>query len=567
MNHRLIISILMMLLCSAVRAQQSKAEQFYLEGMRQLESDNPTAAFQMFRHSLQLDPHLAASKFQLSQFYQFLRDDSTAINLLKQAVSDVPDNFWYQQALVDLYARQGKNDEAIAALEQMSEQFPTNEEVLLMLESMYKQKQDYASVINILDRLETKEGKSEALSMEKYRIFVQMDDKDKAFDEIQSLVDEYPNDLRYKVLMGDLYLSNDEDDKALNIYDDVRRQDSTNVNLMASMLNYYQKKDLDSLYQQQVEDISVNPKLEYETRLRFLNSLIMQNLNERRDSTQLLSIFKKVLAMPQEDTQIAELCVRYMVTLGMPADDVRPVLSQMLAIDPECELARSQMLSYAIEEEDTAAIIRVCKPAVDYSSDEPVYYYYLGIAYFQTDSIQQAISTFRKGLGHVDEDTDVRLVTNIYSILGDCYHKTGDMKKVYESFDSCLIYQPDNALVLNNYAYYLSLESKQLDKALEMSRLSLRKEPDNYTYIDTYAWILFQQKRYAEAKEYIDSALVILGDSITENDNTIIEHAGDIYAKNGQAERAVEFWQQAAALGNDSAILQKKLKRRKYYAY
>ena len=567
MNHKLFLSIILMLICSAANAQQSKAEQFYLEGMRQLESDNPTAAFQMFRHSLQLDPHLAASKFQLSQFYQFLRDDSTATLLLQQAVTDVPDNFWYQQALVDLYARQGKNDDAITVLEQMSKQFPSNEEVLLMLESMYKQKQDYASVINILDRLETKEGKSEALSMEKYRIFVQMDDKDKAFNEIQSLIDEYPNDLHYKVLMGDLYLSNDEDDKALSIYDDVRQQDSTNVNLMASMLNYYQKKGLDSLYQQQVEDISINPKLEYETRLRFLNSLIIQNLNEKRDSTQLLGIFKKVLALPQEDTQVAELCVRYMVTLDMPADEVRPVLNQMLAIDPECQLARSQMLSYAIEEEDTTAIIRICKPAVDYSSDEPVYYYYLGIAYFQTDSIQEAISTFRKGLNHVDEDTDIGLVTGFYSILGDCYHKVGDMKKVYESFDSCLIYQPDNALVLNNYAYYLSLENKQLDRALEMSRLSLKKEPANYTYIDTYAWILFQQKRYAEAKECIDSALVILGDSISEHDNTIIEHAGDIYAKNGQIDRAVEFWQQAAALGNDTALLQKKLKKKKYYAY
>ena len=553
--------------CSVVNAQQSKADQFYLEGMRLLESDNPTSAFQMFRHSLQLDPHLAASKFQLSQFYLFMREDSIATILLQQAVEDVPNNYWYQQALVDMYARQGKNDEAIAVLEQMSTQFPRDEQVLLMLESMYKQKHDYASVINILDRLETKEGKSEALSMEKYRIFVEMDDKDKAFNEIQALVDEYPNDPRYKILLGDLYLSNDDDEKALCIYKEVEQQDTTNVNLMAAMLNYYEKKGLDSLYQQQIESISINPKLEYETRLRFLNSLVIQNLNEKRDSTQLLNIFKKVLALPQEDTEIAELCARYMVTLDMPADDVRPILNQMLEIDPECQLARSQMLTYAIEEEDTAAVIRICKPAIDYSSDELLYYYYLGLAYFQSDSIKEAVNVFRNGLEQVSDNTPVDLITGMYSILGDCYHKLGDMRKVYEAFDSCLIYQPDNALVLNNYAYYLSLENKQLDKASDMSRMSLKKEPDNYTYIDTYAWILFQQKRYSEAKEYIDNALAIMGDSITENDNTILEHAGDIYAKNGDINKAIEFWQQAASLGNNTALLQKKLKKKKYYAY
>ena len=556
-----------MLLCCAVRAQQSKAEQFYLEGMRQLEADRPTDAFQMFQHSLQLDPGLAASKFQLSQFYQFMRNDSLATDLLRDAVDEVPDNFWYQQALVDLYARLGKTDEAISVLEKMSERFPTNSEVLLMLEGMYKQKQDYANVVKILDRLETKEGKSESLSMEKYRIFVQMDDKDKAFEEIQSLADEYPNDLRYQVLMGDLYLSDDKNDKALSIYNNIAAQDSSNVYLMASMLNYYQKTGQDSLYQKMIEDISVNPRLDNETRFRFLNSLVVQNFNEKRDSTEMLNIFHKVLELPQQDTQIAELCVRYMILLKMPNDEVKPVLHQMLSIDPECEPARNQLLAYAIDEEDTTSIIRICKPAVDYSADNPLYYYYLGIAYFQSDSTDEALKVFRKELGKVTDETDVQLVANTYALMGDCYHKVGEMKRVYEAYDSCLLYRPDDALVLNNYAYYLSLEGKQLDKAETMSRRSLVKEPDNYTYLDTYAWIMFKQKKYAEAKEYVDNILTIIGDTIKTDDFTIYEHAGDIYAKNGQVDRALELWRISDSLGNPSAILQKKIKKQKYYAY
>lgn len=565
--RKLHIIILLFTLCTTVSAQQNKAEQFYLEAMRQLQLDNPTAAFQMFQHSLQLDPNLAASKFHLSDMYQFMRNDSVATDLLRKAVDEVPSNYWYQQSLVDIYARQGKTNEAIEVLERMSKQFPTNGEVLLMLEGLYKQKQDYPNVVKILDRLETKEGKSEALSMEKYRIFVQMDDKDNAFKEIQSLVDEYPNDLRYQVLMADLHLNNSEPDKAIKIYDRVKAQDSTNVYLMASLLNYYTETKQDSLYQTYIEKVSVNPRLDQETRVRFLTTLVMQNLNEDKDSTQLLGIFKKVLAMPQTDTQLTDLCIRYMISKNMSADEVRPVLNQMLAIDPEAEMARMQLVSYAVEASDTASIKRLCKSAVDYGTNDPVFYYYLGIAYFQTDSAQQAINTFRKGLDHVTAETDINLITNFYALIGDSYHDLGNMRKAYEAYDSCLLYRPDDALVLNNYAYYLSLEGKRLDQAAEMSLRSLKKEPDNYTYLDTYAWILFQQKKYDEAKTYIDSALNVMGANIEERDANIIEHAGDIYYKNGYVDRAVDFWQVSADLGNSTALIQKKLKKRKYYAY
>ena len=126
------------------------------------------------------------------------------------------------------------------------------------------------------------------------------------------------------------------------------------------------------------------------------------------------------------------------------------------------------------------------------------------------------------------------------------------------------MYRPDDAMVLNNYAYYLSLEKRELDKAEEMSRRSLEKEGTNHTYLDTYAWILFQQKKYAEAKVYIDSVLVLAGDSLTDDDYNIIEHAGDIYAMNGLTAQAVGYWQQSYDMGNRSVTLQKKLKKKKY---
>ncbi len=549
---------------SAQVSDKAKAEYFILEGHRQLLLGNNSDAFEMLRHALQLDPTSSVAQSELSHFWQFLRQDSLSLEYMKRASENDPDNYWNKEALVDFYVNAGKTDEAISVLEQLSKQFPDKEDVLLMLESLYKEKQDYANVIKTLDALEVKEGKSEQLSIEKFRTFVQMKDEKKAFKEMSELAAEYPNDLRYRVLLGDLYVDQEQYDEGLKVYKTVEAEDPTNIYLMSSMLNYYKRTNQDSLYQQQLNKICTSPKLENETRLRFLNGLVYQNIQENKDPQPLLEIFRKVRTMPQEDTQILELCTRFMVTTKQPAEEVKPVLREMLAINPESNMARNLLLEYAVEDNDTAEVVRIAKPAVDYSIDDPVFYYYLGVAYFQMDSAQLTVKTFKKGLQHVNDQTNLQLLTNMYALMGDAYHQLGDSKHAYECYDSCLLYRPDEAMVLNNYAYYLSLEDSHLDRAEEMSRRSLEKEPDSPTYLDTYAWILFKQKKYAEAKEYIDKALNALGDSVSTNDATIVEHAGDIYAKNGLKEKALEFWQQAADLDTPSATLLKKLKKKKY---
>ena len=548
----------------AQEVQENKADLFLYEGHRQLTLGNNSDAFELFRHSLQLNPKSASALAELSQFWNYMRNDSLAMDYLKRATEYDPDNYWMKESLVEQLVNSGKTDEAIAVLESLSKQFPDKEDVLMMLENLYTQKQDYDNVVKILDRLEIKEGKSEQLSMEKFRTYVQMKDEEKAFQEMSELADEYPNDPRYRVLLGDLYVGQDRFEEGLKIYKEVEEENPNNVYLMASILNYYSRTSQDSLYNLQIEKICLNPKLDNDTRLRFLNSLVMQNLQENQNPDHLISIFKKVQAMPQADTQILELNARFMATLKLPGEEVKPVLNQILEINPENELARSMLLNYAVEAQDTMEIINVCRPAVDYSVNDPIYYYYLGIAYYQTDSAQLAVDTYKKGFTKVDENTNLELLTNMYILMGDAYYKLKDRKHVYECYDSCLMYRPDEALVLNNYAYYLSLENKQLDKAAEMSRRALKQEGTNYTYLDTYAWILFQQKKYAEAKVYIDSTLAVMADSVSNDEFNIIEHAGDIYSKNGLTNQAMDYWQQSLDMGNKSVTLLKKLKKKKY---
>jgi len=549
-------------------AQNEKYDYYMLEAEKQSAMGNLSAAFDLYDYCLKLNPKSGAARYSLSTLQRYLRNDSLAIKYMEEAADLYPDNYWYKDMLVKLYFSAGKKAEAQTVLENMATTFPDKSDVLMMLIDLYGSNSDYENMIKTLNKLEVKEGKSEQLSMEKYRIYVQMKDEEKAFREMRALADEYPNDLRYQVLIGDLYLDQGTEAgkaEALKQYKYVEGKDSDNVNMMISMSNYYQQEGNDSLCQAYIFRMVTNPKLDRKVRLQLVGGLVYENLQPGGDSIKMLNLFDKILALPQEDATMHELCARYMASANISQKRLKPVLQQMLEIEPESEVARNQLLAYAIEENDTASIYSLCKPAVDYGAEDPVYYFYLGVVYYQQNNYTSALNTFQKGLARTNEKSTLELVVKLHSLMGDLYHQLGNAQKAYEEYDSCLIYRNDDSYVLNNYAYYLSLEKKNLQKAETMSKRSNELEPDNPTYIDTYAWVLFQQKKYEDAKIQIDNALRIMGDSLDASDATVVEHAGDIYYRCGQQAEAVEYWVKARELNNSDNMkaLEKKIKRRK----
>ncbi|MCR5312147.1 MAG: tetratricopeptide repeat protein [Bacteroidaceae bacterium] len=536
----------------------SKYNYLMLEAERQSSQGNYAVAFDLYNYCLKLNPQSGSARYSISTLLRFMRNDSLATKRVEEAVALYPDNYWYNDMLVKMYYNNGDVDKAQKTLENMATKFPKKTDVLMMLIDTYAQKQDYENLIRTLNKLEIKEGKSEQLSMEKFRIYVQMKDEKSAFKEMRDLANEYPNDLRYQVLIGDLYLDQGTEEskaKALAQYKAVEAKDSTNLTMMLSLSNYYQREGNDSLCMDYLLRLVTNPSLDRKVRLQLVGGIVYENLKPDGDSTKILNMFDKILSMPQEDAAMHELCATYMVNANLSIERIKPVLKKMLEVEPENERARNQLLSYAIEEEDTASIMSLCKPACDFGAKDPVYYFYLGVVYYQQNNYNSALETFQKGISHVGDKSSVELIVRLHSLSGDIYHLIGQPEKAYVEYDSCLIYRPDDAYVLNNYAYYLSLEKKNLEKAEVMSRRSNELDKDNPTNIDTYAWVLFQQKKYEEAKGSIDHAVELLGDTLNVSDATIIEHAGDIYYRCGDVEKALEFWNSARNLSTDKNVL------------
>ena len=214
--------------------QQRKYDYFFLEAARLKIQKDYDAAFDLLQHCLTINPNASSALYELAQYYLFLKQVPQGQAALEKAVENDPDNYWYSQGLANLYQQQDEKEKAMKLLEDMSIRFTDKLDPLYALLDIYNRQEQYDKVIATLNRIEEKMGKSEQLSMEKFRIYLQMKDNKNAFHEIESLVAEYPMDSRYQVVLGDVYMQNGKKEEAYNMYRKVLDAEPDNAMAIAS---------------------------------------------------------------------------------------------------------------------------------------------------------------------------------------------------------------------------------------------------------------------------------------------------------------------------------------------
>ena len=536
---------------------------FFLEAIRQQDMGNLTAAFDLLRHAHDLNPQAPEVYYQLAAFYVDMKKDTLAREYFEKAASLDPDNSVYQEKLGKLYVTQKDYPNAINAFERLYESNKTRSDVLQILYQLYGSQNEYKMMIKCLERLETLEGTSEQIALSKMQIYEQMGEKRKEYDELKTLVDSNPLNLNYRVMFGNWLLQNGKKKEALQKYRDVLKEDPNNSLAKLSMMDYYNNIGDKATVKTILQELLQSPKTEKEAKLELLRQVITGSQKDNNpDSTEVMRLFSVALAVPQENADIYMLKAAYMTLRKQPKAEINRVYEKAIEVEPDNSRARIALIQNIWDSKDYDKIISLCRPAIEYNPDEMAFYYFQGMAQFQKHDIDAALETFRKGVGQIKPDSNPDIVSDFYAIMGDILHEKGRNNEAFEAYDSCLQWKADNVAALNNYAYYLSEENKDLTKAEQMSYKTIKAEPNNSTYLDTYAWILFQQKRYEEAKIYIEQA--IRNDSTLSN--VVKEHAGDIYAMTGDIGKALDFWQQALKAGNDSATLRKKIQLKKYIA-
>ncbi len=550
-------------------SQSRRYDAFFLEAICERAKGNNDAAFDLLRRCVEIDSMKSEAYYYLSQYYGALKQKERAMACIEKAAALEPMNSTYQETLANAYINLRQYDQAVLVLERLYDQHRDRDDVLGILVQLYEEQHDYEAAIKTLAKLETIEGKSERLSYAKSNFYTQLGNKKAAIAEMKNLADQYPNDQNYRGLYANTLFVNGQKKKALEIYDDILRIEPENRNALMALLAYEKDEGDPDKADALTEKVLLSKNITSQDRILLMRQEIGQSEQEGGDSTRVLYLFRRMLEQPQMDADVAILCATYMNLKKMPNDSISRVLEQVLQVAPDNAAARLQLVSYAWQAENMDRIISLCKDARQYNPDEMAFYYYQGIAYYKQEQLDDALDAFQNGISVINQQSDTEIVSDFYAVMGDILHQKGLDKEAFAAYDSCLTWKDDNYGCLNNYAYYLSEKELHLDKAEQMSYRAIKAEPKNATYLDTYAWILFKEGRYAEAKIYIDQTLQCDSDSSA----VLLEHAGDIYYHTGDHERALAYWQQALAKASPKPepgsedrrqILTRKIKLKKY---
>lgn len=536
-----------------------KHQYFFLEALKAKTNRQLDVAFELFSYCDELDSLSAPVKYELSRLYSEMGDRHSAINTLKKAVELDNSNYWYQAALAQQSERLHLFELAIETYEKMVQNFPDKPELNYNLASVYAQSGDELNAINALNKLEETIGINETVSMQKFRLYQRDEKEEKAFAEIIQLVNKFPYDLKYVVLLGDLYLDADKPEKAYDYYQRALAIEPDNAYLAVSLANYYEAVGDKKAAKKQISHVFVNKKIDIDDKLAYLAHYLQQNIKDSTDVIQAEVLFKQLL---DEYPQEVDLHTMYggLLLSQNKAEEAKKEFEIVAELTPDNKENWMQLISLEGRDNDYNKMIVVTQQALEKIPETPEIYFYQGVAYFQLEDFENSLKSFEDGVKVIPEE-NVNMLSDFYGQIGDINHRLQRTEDAFVAYEKAIEYNPRNLGILNNYAYYLSLEKKELDKAESMSGITIKAEPGNITYLDTYAWVLFMKGDYKLAEFYLKSAINNGGDEHGE----ILEHYGDVLYKIGKPKEALTYWIKAQENGQDSELLKRKIETETYY--
>lgn len=537
-----------------------KFDSLYYDAVNAKVQNRLDEAYKIYEQCYAIDSTNAAVLVELGVYYVTLDEKNKALNYLQRAVKQDPTNYYYNMVLVELSKELDLKQDVIDIYNYLLKTYPEKIEIYYDLAGVYADNGELDKAMESLKSLEKYAGVSDAITINKFRLYNMMGKKEKAFDEIRSIIEKNPNDARYRLLMGDLYLQDEQPKNALKYYEEAKKIDPENPLLVISMVNYYEKTNNKTAAVEKLQTAIANGKMDLDTKLQLLSRYVGMLQQSKQNISNANPLFGSLF---EQYPNNRELNMIYGELLLMQ-NDKKGAMEQFEIFtkdNPTNPAGYEQMLRIALP--DTLAldkVIEIAQTGIKNIPDAAQFYFYLGLAKSQQEKYREALAVFRQGLENAKFPSQ-SLESDFYGQIGDINHQLKNDKVAFENYEKAIQLNPQNLLVLNNYSYYLSLEKRDLDKAEKMSGVTIKAEPTNPTFLDTYGWILFEQGDYVTAKIYLEKAVEYGKD---EPSAAVHEHYGDVLAVSNEIDKALEQWEKAKALGSDSKTIDKKIKQRKY---
>ena len=514
----------------------------YTEGLKRLAIYGDTlGALNRFAEAAAADSACGPAWYGLARIAEETGDRAAGIRFAERAYRRDTTQKRYLEMYVRSLILAQRYGEALPLQERLLEADRSNADSYRVLALLYDIADRPFSAIAILDSADGQFGSIPYLSAMKRQLLLKTRQYDKALDEARRAAEARPYDPENHIALGEIYGIKGDDSLAQASFRRAIAADSTSVAAWAALGDYYLARgnyiaNLEvTQHLFEMEEVSLDQKVDMFNRLTANRQFYREYLPQINRMAATLSI-----KYPDEKS-VVTLYTDHLIKVGEAERALEIYRSHLGDEPPQLDYyTMAAALESWLGRPDSAALL--LDRAVERFPDNAEIYIRRGGFYQNDGDNRRAVECFNRALKLAETD---EMRSSIWGYIGDAYHAEGDRRRCYSVYEKALKYDPDNAAVLNNYAYFLSLEGRSLDRALSMSERATALTPNNATYIDTRAWVLYRLGRYDEAKAQMRTALSL----DTTNSPELRMHYGDILAALGDNYMAEVYWRRALEYG------------------
>lgn len=534
-----------------------QAEYYFVEGQKYFMLEDYAKALELFGLSNDIDPENAGVHYKMAQILAESGDFDKALLHANKARDLDPSNKYYFLLSAEIYTNMSNFQEAASLYETMIGSIPGNETYLFDLAALYIYQDKLEKALGVYNRAEQYFGILEEITYQKQQIYIQQGKIDLAIKEGQRLIETYPEEANYKLTLAEVLISHQKEAEAIPYLEAVLRDNPANAQASVRLSEIYRKSGETEKAMVSLHNAFSNPSLNVNAKVQLLAGYIAQLPNPELETAARKLANDLITAHPDNVDAYAIYGDLEFRLANKP--EAKDYYLKALHLDNSNYNLWQNVISIELELEDYENAAKHADEAIEIFPNQALLYYFGGTAYLVKKKYKQAVNSLEYGRKLSASDPD--LSGYIIGQLGDAYNGLEEFAKSDAAYEEALKINADNDYVLNNYSYYLSLRKERLDRALEMSSRLVEKNPDNGTYLDTHAWVLYVKGNYKEAKYYLERAM-------KDADNlsgTIVEHYGDVLFQLGKTEEAVDQWKRAKSMNDTSKLIDKKIADRKLY--
>jgi tetratricopeptide (TPR) repeat protein len=538
----------------AMSAKDLEAETIFTEGMKFYIAENYEKAIEYFKKSFEKKPTSAGLNFMLAKAFLASNDMANATVYGEKALKLDDKNKFYSKFMGEVYTKQKQYKEAAQIYVKLAESYPQDVDNFLDLSNIYILQEKYADAIDIYNKIERTIGISEEITRQKQLIFLKQNKLEKAIEEGDKLIASEPTEPDYIIQQAQILITNERYDQATKMLQKSLQKNPDFAQAHILLAEIYRKQNDIDKCNEELQMAFSNKNLPVEVKFKILGSYMLMLKEDYGEKTleNLLSLTNELIKQSPTEARGYVILGDLLMKKGELAN-ARDNYVKASQRDKSIFEVWAAILELDSKLNHIDSLAKHSEQAIEYFPNQANFWYFNGFAWFVKKKYDKAIESLEEARNLAVDI--IELQKHINALLGDTYNEMHQYAKSDEAYENVLKIDANYESVLNNYSYFLALRKDKLERAAELSAKLVEKHPDNPTFLDTHAWVLYTMKNYTKAKEILEKAI----QQPKNVSGTIIEHYGDVLFQLGEKEKAIEQWKKARQLGENSQNIDKKI--------